>query len=214
MQYLVVTSFITIILASGSVLVEKAAVAEINRHIPPLDMTQLKLAITAMALATASSASAFTMDFIADLSNLPSGVIPEAGLVLNIPGYGDIRFTSINLTQYGALEVGNEYGAKGVQFNAPQELRVEFLGSLPATFDLNYSTAGLDSDEVFYQQNADPVFRSAFLKYTEEVDANDNYTGNGAAITGFTFAAEAIPEPSTSLLGLVGMAGLLARRRR
>jgi hypothetical protein len=178
-------------------------------------MKTIKVTVAAF-LSAASLSAAAMVNFTADLSKLPFGMIPEEGLVLNVPDYGAIRFSSYPTGTGRALEVGDDLGGKGIQFDASEELLIEFLGSLPRYDILDYEYMDPDHGGDLVQ-DSDFYGGTYLLKYLAIVDADGNPIGDGSAVfTYLFFSAEpaAVPEASTSLLGLFGMTGLLIRRRR
>jgi len=163
---------------------------------------KLKAIIAVAALALPSSLHAFTLDFASSVgSSIPST------LIVNVPGYGDVSFTAGFNAMLGAqstLNVGTAFsGASALQFDNGDTVYVNFLGTLPSGvgFEQIAITTGTAENFVVLQTG------------TNEYVVSLQGSSNGAGLTGVSFASQ-VPEPSTSLLGVVGLTGLLIRRRR
>lgn len=147
------------------------------------------------ALGLAASANGFTLDFIADV-----GATLPPDLVINVPGYGDVKFTAI----LGNLEVDTNFQTGGLptpslEFASGEIVGVEFLGA--PVYNLSFDFIDLSPGE---SMNVNGSGNS----YTVQLSGNVN----GAGLQEITFLA--VPETSTATLGLLGTALLAFRRRR
>lgn len=156
-------------------------------------------AIAALAFAP-GLAQAFTIDFASSIG----AVIPPS-LVVNVPGYGDVSFTSGYNAILGAdsqLTVGTDfYGAPSLQFIEGDTIIVTFLGAVPSHVDFNTIAVSVGTGEGFSKIDAGHVY---LLTLNNSID--------GAGVIAVNF--DAVPEPGAAVLGLIGVTGMLLRRRR
>jgi MYXO-CTERM domain-containing protein len=163
---------------------------------------KLKAVSAIAALALAPCLHAFSLDFASSVgSSIPST------LIVNVPGYGDVSFTAgFNPIQGAAssLEVGtNFFGAPSLQFDNGDTVYVSFLGSLPSNVQFDQIAVSTDGEKFIVLQTGANEFVVSLQ------DSN-----NGAGIGAVNFTADSVPEPSASLLGVLGLTGLVVRRRR
>lgn len=148
-------------------------------------------------LLLAPSLSAFTLNF----AGLVGQTIPST-LTVTVPGYGDVR---IDAPAASPVAVGDLYGAPAIQLAPGQQIVVSFLGGAVTEFDS--LDLGLDGEELFVTN-----FFSGINVGTFTLDGEALVPGGG--ITAITFNAAAVPETSSAMLGLLGVTGLILRRRR
>ncbi len=147
-------------------------------------------------LSFAPSLFAFTLDLAAY-----SGQSIPAPITVSVAGYGTVTFSAAT-----PVTIGELYGATAVQFAPGQQLYVKFNGA-PVDASVGSINLGLDGGEYFAQTfNAGNNAASFTLTGVGTVA--------GAGITGINFSVTPVPEASTSLLGLLGAAGFIIRRRR
>ncbi|HVJ46644.1 MAG TPA: PEP-CTERM sorting domain-containing protein [Luteolibacter sp.] len=164
---------------------------------------KLKALLAVATLAVAPGLQAFTLDFASSVGS----TIPST-LIVNVPGYGDVSFSAgFNAVQgiTSALEVGTDFfGAPSLQFDNGDTVYVNFLGTLPSDVSFEQVAISTGTNEEFI------VLQTG----SNEFIVSLQNSGNGAGILAANFNAAQVPEPSASLLGLVGLTGLVIRRRR
>lgn len=168
--------------------------------LPPNMKTKLPL-IAALSCGMCATGSAFTLDFVGLLGTS----LPPNPLTITIPGYGDVNFAAGNgstLVINDAYENDNGFGAPSLSFDQNEVVLVTFKGLKPLNVDFDF--VGVSVGESFTVQ-ADPFVDQAFL-------VNLQGSGDGAGI--YQISWNAVPEPTTSLLGAMGCALLVLRRRR
>ena len=151
-----------------------------------------------------SQAGAFTVDF----TGVAAGTTVPPNLTLDVPGYGTITISSIVMsdgTGPSNLVIGDTFDDGGVstrslEFDEKEQVLVTFNGSEATGVDFDY--VGVSGGEEFNT--------SAFLPNTYIVNLQGS--GDGAGLSGISW--NAVPEPSTSLMGLIGGLALLGRRKR
>lgn len=161
---------------------------------------KLKAILAVAALALAPSLHAFTLDFA-------SSVGTTVPMTINVPGYGDVAFTK-GFSSASDLNVGTSFfGAPSLQFDNNDCVNVTFLGALPSGF--GFDAVGLTSGGTGGSENF-VWLQTGANQYAIQLQNSTD----GAGIASISFSADSVPEPSTSLLGLVGLTGLVIRRRR
>ncbi|BDS06344.1 hypothetical protein NT6N_13840 [Oceaniferula spumae] len=177
------------------------------------------------SVAASAMASAFTIDFnnltVSDGTTTTAFTISnvEAGSpqTVTVPGYGDVTF-QVGPASDDVLVVGSTYrndsdtiqqslelGPPEFVDDSSEVVIVTFLGleALSVDFDI----IGVGSGE-----NPNPV-RTAFNEYQYDPNSNGSGTsGDGAGIAAISWTT--VPEPSSSLLVMIGAGTLLLRRRR
>lgn len=147
--------------------------------------------------------NAFTLDFT---SYVGQTITPGSPLVVFVPGYGNVRFSSSAST----LSVDNTLFPTGatISIEPTESLLVTFLGEPPYFFvpdDLGDVSFGFNA-----LNTSDGLAIS--LIAPDSVLISMGSGGNGAGLREVTFSA--IPEPSTTMLGTIGMLAIALRRRR
>lgn len=162
--------------------------------------TKLPL-ITALSLGLCSTGSAFTLDFVGLLGTS----LPPNPLTISIPGYGEVQFRSAigsPLIVDNAHENSNGFGAPSLSFDSGEAVQVTFIGLQP--IDVNFDFVGVSVGESFSIQ-PDLFIEQAFVLQLQG-------GGDGAGL--YQISWNQVPEPTTSLLGAMGCALLVLRRRR
>lgn len=161
----------------------------------------MKKIIFTLFAALVVQAQAFTLDFTAyNGQNLSAG----SPLIVPVPGYGNVSFSATGINVLN-VNTTNPPGDPAIDLSTGDVLIVTFLGVYPP-YDINdvsFGWAGLSGLE------------SAGLVITPIDGVTTSITFNaagGAGLREVTF--DAIPEPSTSLLGAVSVLAIALRRRR
>lgn len=162
--------------------------------------------------ATMTMAGAFTIDF----NNLmvSDGTTPSSfsfdpvdgttSQTVTVPGYGDVRF-EVGPTSGDELQVGfafsNDSGTitQSLELGATETVVVTFLG--PTALNVDFDIIGIDAGE-----------NSSVAALLPNEFQYGPPNGDGAGIAAISF--EAVPEPSSSLLVILGAGSMLLRRRR
>ena len=162
-----------------------------------------KLLITAIFFAGFCSASAFSLDFMGlelDGSTTLSGADGDQ-LTIQVPEFGNVAF---GVQQKGvSAVVDDNFGTAAIEFDSSQIITVNFF-------------AGLDVENVMVGFVG--VANGADAPFYTSVDSQSGFIqidSGSAGISSLTFdvAGPKVPEPSTALLGLIGVTALLRRRR-
>lgn len=162
--------------------------------------TKLPL-IAALFCGLSTIGSAFTLDF----SSVASGTTLPPALVINVPGYGDVQFDALsgsNLTVDSSLTFGT--GTNALNFGTDEGVKITFLGVQPLDASISSVSASVGETFVF----AAGANANEFILVLSGTPASNP----GAGVSHVHF--EAVPEPSISLLGLLGGTLLVIRRRR
>ena len=164
-----------------------------------------------ISLTTANSTTFFTEGDATTVNNgVTSGVpiLDESVFVRsNRTGYDPNALPTINFTGLSGVDVGESiiltlYGAGGVAGEQAQFIAT--YAGVDTTLATVYETANF----VQFTVVADGV--NDTLSVTVDRDPNNDVRG---FLNGFSLSAGAVPEPSTTLLGGLGLLGLLRRRR-
>jgi len=163
------------------------------------------LTLFALGVATAAS-QAFTIDFNS-LVPVTAGTIVDSTtpLTVTVVGYGDVMF---EVTNPDSLIVGSTHRNGSGTINNSLELEsgevvvVTFLG--PQALNVNFDIIGINDGDSSTQV---PIGLSGDLHQVNSIGS-----GNGVGIAAVSW--NTVPEPSSSLLVLVGAGSLILRRRR
>ncbi|MFD0894925.1 PEP-CTERM sorting domain-containing protein [Luteolibacter ambystomatis] len=162
--------------------------------------TTIALAIASLC-ATMASSMGFTLDFV----GYEGTTLPPNPLIINVPGYGDVRFDAANGS---TLQVDNAYqndngsAAPSLSFDQGEAIQVTFLGAQPLNVDFDF--VGVSAGESFTVQP--DLFKSqSFL-------INLQGSGDGAGLYAISWTQ--VPEPASAMLGVLGSALIVLRRRR
>jgi hypothetical protein len=146
--------------------------------------------------------NAFTLDFI----GYEGTTLPDSPLVINVPGYGDVSFAAApgTIAQVdSAFQNDDGSAAPSLSMDQGEAIVVTFLGNQP--LNVNFDFVGVGSGEYFIVQE-DALNNQSFLVSLNGVKAD------GAGIYGISWSQ--VPEPSSAMLGALGTALLVIRRRR
>lgn len=163
--------------------------------------------IAAISCGLCSFGSAFTLDFVGD----EGSTLPPNPLVVAVPGYGNVRFEAVgtsNLVVDNRFENDNpgQSTSPSLNFDSGDTVKITFLAAEPV--DIDFDWVGVSVGEFFL---ASPGATSSEFFVTlngSALQAANN--GGGLYQIGF----EQVPEPSAALLGAMGTALLVLRRRR
>lgn len=165
--------------------------------------TKIALAMALFCGPTAVS-NAFTLDFV----GYEGTTLPPNPLVIFVPGYGDVRFDAANgstLVVDSAYQNDNGSAAPSLSFTERDALKVTFLGAQPLKVDFDF--VGVSAGETFTVQPS--------LFEAQSYLINLQGSGDGAGLYAISWQQQqTVPEPSSALLGLIGSAALVLRRRR
>ncbi len=178
----------------------------INPELPPTMKTKLPL-IAALTCGLSSIGSAFTLDFIGDEGTM----LPTDPLVVFVSGYGNVQFDAVGPS---TLIVDNRFENDGpgqttspsLNFDSGDQVKVTFLAAQPINVEFDW--VGTNAGEFF---TAAPGATSKEFLVTLNGAAFEP-VNNGAGL--YQIGFEQVPEPSAALLGALGTALLVLRRRR
>jgi len=162
--------------------------------------TTIALAIACLCGSVAAS-KGFTLDFV----GYEGTTLPPNPLVINVPGYGDVRFDAANGS---TLQVDNAYqndngsAAPSLSFDQGEAIQVTFLGAQPLNVDFDF--VGVSAGESFTVQP--DLFKS------QSFIINLQGSGDGAGLYAISWTQ--VPEPTSAMLGVLGSALIVLRRRR
>ncbi|MES2660069.1 MAG: PEP-CTERM sorting domain-containing protein [Verrucomicrobiota bacterium] len=159
--------------------------------------------VAALLLGMPAISSAFTLDFAGyqggDLSTNPVSIF--------VPGYGELVFQAAvgnTLVVNSAYENDNGFGGPSLNFDQNDAIKITFNGLEP--LDVDFDFVGVSAGESFVVQK-DLFTPQAFLLTLQG-------GGDGAGLYAISWNTQAIPEPTSALLGLIGTAAFAFRRRR
>ncbi len=168
--------------------------------------TKLPL-IAALTCGLSSVGSAFTLDFLGDEGTM----LPTDPLVVFVTGYGNVQFDAVGPA---TLIVDNRYENDGpgqtsspsLNFDSGEQVKVTFLGAQPINVEFDW--VGVNAGEFFTA--AKGANDSEFFVTLNGAAFEPTNSGAGLYQIGF----DQVPEPSAALLGALGTALLVLRRRR
>lgn len=160
------------------------------------------LTLAALGAATAIG-QAFTIDFNA--LEVPFGTIVDSAtpLTVTVAGYGDVRF---EVPPTVVIEVDSNYQNDGgtiqnsLELDSTDVVLVTFLG--PTALNVDFDIIGVNSGE---------SASATYFPLSDDYQYAPGGSGDGAGIAAISWT---VPEPSSSLLVLVGAGSLILRRRR
>jgi hypothetical protein len=158
----------------------------------------LKIALAvALFCNTAAVSSAFSLDFI----GYEGSTLPANPLVIYVPGYGDVRFDTTNGS---TLIVDNAYqnDEGSVAYSLSDHEREALLLTFRDAQSLKVDSVEVSLVDTFTVQPA--------LFEAQPNLLHDQRSGNGR----HTINWNRVPEPASALLGALGSALLVLRRRR
>lgn len=159
--------------------------------------------IAALAAGMPVISSGFTLDAVGysgdELSLNPVSVL--------VPGYGELIFEAAvgsALVVNSAYQNDNGFGGPSLNFDQNDAIKITFNGLEPLNVDFDF--VGVSAGESFVVQK-DLFTPQAFLVTLQG-------GGDGAGLYAISWKTQAIPEPTSALLGLIGTAVFTFRRRR
>jgi hypothetical protein len=157
--------------------------------------------VLALLLGASINTHAFTLDFVGyegvEFKQSPQSII--------VPGYGELVFEAgldSTLVVNSAYLNDNGFGAPSLSFDQNEAVKITFNGPEPLNVDFDF--VGVSAGESFVVQE-DLFTPQAFLVTLQG-------GGDGAGI--YAISWNAVPEPASAMLGLVGAITLVLRRRR
>jgi len=162
---------------------------------------------TLIAILTATAAAhAFTIDFNSISADFSHGttVTSSSSLTVNVAGYGNVSF---EVTNTDSLIVDNHHSSGGgptqdsLEIDSDETVIVTFLGA-PA-LNVDFEIIGIDGGE---------SSEASYFAGTDDYRYTPGIGTDGTGIARVTW--NTVPEPSSSLLVLLGMSSLILRRRR
>ena len=156
--------------------------------------------IAAIHCGLCTAGSAFTLDFVGYLGS----TVPPT-LTIPVDGYGSVSFTAApgkTLVVDESHKDEDGFGAPALSFDEGDTVIVTFDGAPP--LNVFYAFVGVSNGEIFTNEDNPAGGQSDII----------TLSGSGAGAGLYKISWQAVPEPSTSLLGALGMALLVIRRRR
>lgn len=148
---------------------------------------------------------AFTLDAVgyggSELSLNPHSVF--------VPGYGELIFeaaASSALVVNSAYENDNGFGGPSLNFDQDEAIKITFNGPSPVNVDFDF--VGVSAGETFVVQK-DLFTPQAFI-----VTLQGGGDGAGLYAVSWNIQPDAVPEPTSAMLGMIGTAVFVLRRRR
>ena len=168
---------------------------------PPMKMkTSL---VAALLIGLPAISGAFTLDAVgyggSELSLAPYSVF--------VPGYGELVFEAAagsSLIVNSAYQNDNGFGGPSLSFDQNESVKITFKGSEPLNVDFDF--VGVSAGESFVVEK-DLLTPQAYLVSLKGA-------GDGAGLYAISWKTEAVPEPTSAMLGLLGGAFFAFRRRR
>jgi uncharacterized protein (TIGR03382 family) len=147
------------------------------------------------------AASAFTLDAV----GYEGGILTDNPFSIFVPGYGELIFQAApgsEIVVNSAYLNDNGFGGPSFNFDQNESLKITFAALEPINVDFDF--VGLSAGEIF-EIEEDLLTPQAFI-ITLKGD------GDGAGL--YAVSWQAVPEPASATLGLLGTVMLLLRRRR
>ncbi|GHC46235.1 PEP-CTERM sorting domain-containing protein [Roseibacillus persicicus] len=160
------------------------------------------LTLAALSAGVVSS-SAFSLDFTGlelDGSVTLSGADGDQ-LIINVPGFGNVGF-GVAEKDLSAV-VDDNYGVPAIEFDETKTITINFFAATPVE-NVMVSFVGVP-------QGDEPTY-VPIDNYGGTVSFDAGVSG-GIQSVSFDAIDTKVPEPSTTLLGLIGAVALLRRRR-
>lgn len=157
--------------------------------------------IAALFAAAVSVGNAFTLD----AAGYQGNTLTQTPVSINIPGYGELVFEALPgsaLVVNSAYQNDNGFGGPSLSFDEDESIRVTFVGPEPLNVDFDF--VGQSAGESFSIEK-DLFTPQAFLVTLKG-------GGDGAGL--YAVSWNAVPEPTSALLSLIGGAMFVLRRRR
>lgn len=157
--------------------------------------------VAAVSLAAMSIGSAFTLDAVGYVG----GVLDQNPFTVFVPGYGELVFEAApgtSLVVNSAYRNDNGSGAPSMNFDAGESVKITFNGAEP--LNVEFDIVGQSAGESFVIDNG------VFTPQVFLVSLKGGTDGAGLSAVSW----DAVPEPASATLGLLGGMMLLLRRRR
>ena len=164
-------------------------------------MKMKSLFVAALLGASLSAGHAFTLDAV----GYEGGILESNPFSVFVPGYGELVFEAVNgssLVVNSAYQNDNGFGGPSLSFDENEIIKVTFNGAEPLNVDFDF--VGQSAGESFVIEK-DLFTPQAFLVSLKG-------QGDGAGL--YAVSWNAVPEPSSAALGIIGTALLAFRRRR
>lgn len=144
---------------------------------------------------------AFTLDAV----GYEGGVLSQNPFSIFVPGYGELVFEAgpnSSLVVNSAYENDNGFGGPSLSFDENESVKVTFNGPEPLNVDFDFVGQSVGESFVIEKDLFTP---QAFLVTLRG-------QGDGAGL--YAMSWNAVPEPTSAGLGLLGSLMLVLRRRR
>lgn len=159
--------------------------------------------VAALMLGMHAMAGAFTLD----AAGYEGGELSSTPFSVFVSGYGELQFQAlggVTLPVNSAFRNDNGFGGPSLTFKQNDSVKVTFKGPEPLNVDFDF--VGVSAGEAF-QVEKDLFTPQAFVLTLKG-------SGDGAGLYAISWKTEAIPEPTTALMGLLGGVVFAMRRRR
>lgn len=159
--------------------------------------------VAALVAGLPAIAGAFTLD-AAGYSGTELSLNPFS---IFVPGYGELIFQAAvgsSLVVDSAYRNDNGFGGPSLNFTQNEAVKITFNGLPP--LNVNFDFVGVSAGENFVVQK--DLFDPQTYLITLQGSAD------GAGLYAISWNTDAIPEPTSAMLGLVGTALFAFRRRR
>ncbi len=161
-----------------------------------------KTALVAVLLGLVpATGSAFTLDAV----GYEGGVLSRNPFSVFVPGYGELVFETgpnSSLVVDSAYRNDNGFGGPSLNFDQDESVRIIFNG--PEPLNVSFDFVGQSVGESFV------IEKDLFTPQAFVVTLRGQ--GDGAGL--YSIGWNAIPEPSTAVLGVLGATMLVFRRKR
>jgi hypothetical protein len=169
--------------------------------------TKSLLVTAAFAAGTSISSQAFTLDAV----GYEGGELAPAPWSVSVPGYGELIFETAAdspLVISSSYENPQDGSVPIIRFDQNDAIQITFNGA--RVLDVEVYFTNLSRNEKFERTN--PPQSDLFVPQAFNITLPGD--GDGADLYAITWNSLSIPEPSSTILGMMGVAGLMFRRRR
>jgi hypothetical protein len=159
--------------------------------------------IAALLLGIPTISGAFTLDAI----GYEGGELSDNPVSIFVPGYGELIFQAAIgsvLVVNSAYQNDNGFGGPSLNFDENESIKITFNGLEPLKAQAVF--VGVSAGEDFI------VEKDLFTPQAFNITFRGS--GDGAGLYAIGWTVEAIPEPTSALLGLIGITVFAFRRRR
>ncbi len=160
--------------------------------------------IAALSGLSITIGSAFTLDPI----GYEGTVIDTNPSSVFVPGYGFLTFQAVSgssLVINSAYRNDNGFGGPSLNFDPNESVKITFGGSEPMNVDFDFVGQSVGESFVIEKDLFTPQTFNITFKST---------SGGGAGLYAVSWSTQCVPEPTSAVLGLLGSAMLVIRRRR